>query len=87
MTGSLTGKTALVTGGGSGVGLGCTRRLLEEGARVTMAARRVEVLERAAERLRSEIAGAEVALQRCDITVEDDLAASPTREAEFPGRS
>jgi NAD(P)-dependent dehydrogenase (short-subunit alcohol dehydrogenase family) len=86
MTGSLKGKTALVTGGGSGVGLGCTRRLLEEGARVTMAARRVEVLERAAERLRSEIAGAEVTFERCDITIEDDLAAAVESAADPEGR-
>ncbi|MHC4917197.1 MAG: SDR family NAD(P)-dependent oxidoreductase [Planctomycetota bacterium] len=76
MTGSLKGKTALVTGGGTGVGLGCTRRLLEEGARVTMAARRVDVLEQTAEHLRSEIAGAQVGACRCDIPVEDDLAAA-----------
>jgi len=76
MSGLLEGKTALVTGGGTGVGLGCTRRLLEEGARVTMAARRVDVLEQTAERLRSEIAGAQVGLHRCDITVEDELAAA-----------
>jgi NAD(P)-dependent dehydrogenase (short-subunit alcohol dehydrogenase family) len=30
----LTSKRALVTGGGTGVGFGCARRLLEQGAEV-----------------------------------------------------
>jgi NAD(P)-dependent dehydrogenase (short-subunit alcohol dehydrogenase family) len=86
MTRSLEGKAALVTGGATGLGLGCTRRLLEEGARVTMAARRVDVLEQTAERLRSEIAGARVEIHRCDITGEDDLAAAVQSAADPEGR-
>jgi NAD(P)-dependent dehydrogenase (short-subunit alcohol dehydrogenase family) len=81
----LEGKTALVTGGGTGVGFGCARRLLEEGARVTLAARRVDVLEQAACRLRAEIDGAQVGIQRCDITVEDDVGAVVARAAAPDG--
>ena len=62
-TRTLAGRMALVTGGGTGIGLGCARRLLQRGARVTMAARRVDVLEEAAVRLRAEIPGAQVAFQ------------------------
>ncbi len=83
---SLEGKTALVTGGGSGVGFGIARRLVQRGARVMLAARRVEVLEAAAERLRSEIDGAQIEIHRCDVTVEDDLAAAVTRAAAPDGR-
>jgi NAD(P)-dependent dehydrogenase (short-subunit alcohol dehydrogenase family) len=86
MSGSLEGRTALVTGGGTGVGLGCTRRLLEAGARVTMAARRVDVLEQTAESLRSEIPGAQVGFHRCDITVEDELAAAVESAADPDGQ-
>lgn len=43
----LSGKRALVTGASSGIGLGCAVALAEAGAAVTLAARRVEVLEEA----------------------------------------
>ena len=83
---SLEGRTALVTGGGSGVGFGIARRLLQHGARVALAARRVDVLESAARRLRSEIDGAQVEIVRCDVTVEDDLAAAVAKAAAPDGR-
>lgn len=72
----LEGRTALVTGGGTGVGLGIARRLLESGAVVTIAGRRLEVLEEAANALRAEIGGAEIRTARCDVTVEDDVASA-----------
>jgi len=82
----LEGRTALVTGGGTGVGLGIARRLLQHGARVTLAARRVDVLEGAAERLRSEIDAAQVGTRQCDVSVEDDLAAAVASAAAPDGR-
>ena len=39
---NLTGKRALVTGGSSGIGLGCAVALAEAGAHVTVAARQTE---------------------------------------------
>ncbi len=84
-TASLTGKRALVTGGGTGVGFGIARRLLERGAQVTLAARREDVLEKAAARLRSEIAGAEVGVVRCDVTVESEVAAAVAHAAGTGG--
>jgi NAD(P)-dependent dehydrogenase (short-subunit alcohol dehydrogenase family) len=83
---SLEGRTALVTGGGTGVGFGIARRLLQHGARVTLAGRRADVLESAAERLQSEIDAAQVGIQRCDVTVEDDLAAAVASAAHPLGR-
>jgi NAD(P)-dependent dehydrogenase (short-subunit alcohol dehydrogenase family) len=44
----LTGKTALVTGGGSGIGLAATRLLLDEGAKVAITGRSEEKLRSAA---------------------------------------
>ena len=43
----LDGKTALVAGASSGIGLGCAVALAEAGAEVTLAARRADVLEQA----------------------------------------
>src|SRR5262249_35091554 len=45
---SLKDKTALITGGGSGIGLGCALALAGEGCRAAMAGRRLEVLQAAA---------------------------------------
>jgi NAD(P)-dependent dehydrogenase (short-subunit alcohol dehydrogenase family) len=44
---SLAGQHALITGGGSGIGLACARAFLVDGARVTIAGRSVDKLETA----------------------------------------
>ena len=49
----LAGTGALVTGGGSGIGLGAARRLLADGATVTLMGRTPERLESAAADLRA----------------------------------
>jgi NAD(P)-dependent dehydrogenase (short-subunit alcohol dehydrogenase family) len=53
----LTGKTALVTGGGTGLGYHMTRALARSGATVLIASRRAEVLREAAGRLNAECRG------------------------------
>src|SRR5262245_29687580 len=49
--GKLTGKTALITGGGSGIGLASAKLFVGEGARVAIAGRDEAKLRRAAESL------------------------------------
>ena len=44
----LSGKTAVVTGGGTGIGLGVARAFAAEGCRVAIAGRREEKLREAA---------------------------------------
>lgn len=46
MTGALDGRTAIVTGAASGIGLGITSRLIADGARVFIATRSQEDLDR-----------------------------------------
>jgi gluconate 5-dehydrogenase len=48
---SLAGETALITGGGSGLGLGIARCFARAGARVVLVGRREDVLKRAAHEL------------------------------------
>jgi NADP-dependent 3-hydroxy acid dehydrogenase YdfG len=49
----LSGKTALVTGGGSGIGLAVARAFLQEGARVVISGRHEDKLARAAQGLQA----------------------------------
>jgi NAD(P)-dependent dehydrogenase (short-subunit alcohol dehydrogenase family) len=71
----LGGKVAIVTGGSEGLGRACAERLAREGARVAICARRKDVLERAAERIRAAAAGAEVLAQPADVTVPAEVEA------------
>ena len=66
--GSLGDRRIVVTGASSGIGAACVRALVAEGARVTMAARRVERLEALARDV-----GGETAVVRTDMRVEADV--------------
>ncbi len=69
------GKSALVTGGGSGIGLYVARELLGLGARVAICGRDEEKLSRARAGLLAEQAGADEALiaLSCDIRSEESV--------------
>ncbi len=68
MTGSLDGKAAVVTGGGTGIGAAIARSLAWEGCRVVVAGRRKEPLEAVAK----EVGGVAVVT---DVAREDDVIA------------
>lgn len=65
----LAGKKALVTGGASGIGFACAKRMLEEGACVTISDINVDRLNDARDRLEHH---PDVYVCRHDVTVEDD---------------
>lgn len=67
--GRFRGKVAIVTGASTGLGPVMSKMLVEEGARVVMAARRLDLLERAA----AEIGEAALAV-RADVADEADVA-------------
>jgi NAD(P)-dependent dehydrogenase (short-subunit alcohol dehydrogenase family) len=62
----LTGRTAVVTGGGRGIGLACAEALVEAGARVTIADRDVALAEEGRAALRAKGRDVEIAIM--DVT-------------------
>lgn len=68
--GRFAGKVAIVTGASTGLGPVMARMLAEEGARLVLAARRLELVEAAARDI-----GGEVIAVRADVTDEADVAA------------
>ena len=76
---ALHGKGALVTGGGSGIGLACVRRLHAEGARVVALDFNEELGKAAAE----EVGGLFV---RCDVSSSSDVAEAFRQAEQHLGR-
>jgi NAD(P)-dependent dehydrogenase (short-subunit alcohol dehydrogenase family) len=73
----LEGSTALVTGGGSGIGLAVATRLVADGANVLVCGRTESRLADAVKRIESSAApGATVRYQVTDVTVEEQVAAA-----------
>jgi len=70
MVDALSGKTALVTGGTSGIGLAVVRRFVEEGAHVVLTGRRQAQLDAVADEL-----GDAVTVVRADASDPADMAA------------
>jgi NAD(P)-dependent dehydrogenase (short-subunit alcohol dehydrogenase family) len=75
----LSGRTAVVTGANSGIGLFTALELARHGAAVTLACRNTESGEQAAARIRAEADGAAVRVERLDLSSLDSVA-------DFAGR-
>jgi NADP-dependent 3-hydroxy acid dehydrogenase YdfG len=67
---SLAGKMALVTGGGSGIGLGTALALAREGCRVAISGRRRDVLEQGAAQWAGQPA---ILIEPCDVAERADV--------------
>jgi NAD(P)-dependent dehydrogenase (short-subunit alcohol dehydrogenase family) len=65
-------QTALIIGGGTGIGLATAQRLSKRGVAVALSGRRDQVLQEAKERLEAEVDGAEVVIVAGDSGVEAD---------------
>ena len=85
--GGLTGFSALVTGGGSGIGLACARRLAADGAAVTIAGRSEERLRSAVATIEEVAAGdAKVLAVSTDVTDESAVEAAVAAATGVTGR-
>jgi len=83
---NLHGKAALVTGGGSGIGLGSARRFAAEGAHVTIAGRTESRLADAVKAITADaVADATVQYVVCDVTVEADVERAVAKACEPTG--
>jgi meso-butanediol dehydrogenase/(S,S)-butanediol dehydrogenase/diacetyl reductase len=78
----LEGKTALVTGGGTGIGAAITERFVAEGAKVCIAGRRQERLEQTA----AAFSPGSVLPCPGDVTVRDDVERMVASTIDFGGR-
>lgn len=85
-TSSITGRAALVTGGGSGIGLGAAMRLASDGAHVTICGRTEERLAGAAARIGPSVGhGGSIRHITADVTVEAQITAAVRFAAEPTG--
>lgn len=70
---SLSGRTALVSGGGSGLGRVFANTLAKAGAKLVICGRRADVVDSAAAQMRAD--GAEARAFQCDVTDPDQITA------------
>jgi len=82
--GQLENQTAIITGGGTGIGLTIARRFHNEGAFVVICGRREDVIQQAADEISLE--GKRVLPVRADITSEEDVRSLVERTVDQTGR-
>ena len=78
--------SVLVTGGGSGIGLGVATALAAEGVHVTICGRSEEKLTRAAEQITADNPAGTVDTITADVTNEDDVIRAVARASERTGQ-
>ncbi|EKU20746.1 peroxisomal trans-2-enoyl-CoA reductase [Nannochloropsis gaditana CCMP526] len=84
--GLFVGKSIIVTGGGTGLGYAIAKELVSLGAKVVIAARRIEVLEAAASEMnKSSQRGGKIYVCQCNVRNEDDIQKLVTFALETMG--
>lgn len=81
---ALLGRTALITGGGTGIGFAIAQALAGAGARIVLASRKLDRLEAAAAALRSD--GAEVLAVAADVREPDAVQSAVTTAVDHFGK-
>src|SRR5437879_6334607 len=81
------GHVAIVTGGGSGIGLATARTLAELGARIAICGRKAEKLVEAKAFLRKHVPDVNVFAASCDIREPEQIAWFVDQTAEKLGRA
>ena len=79
----ISGRNAVVTGGGSGIGMGLAKELARQGAAVGVADIRLENAEAVAEAIRA--AGGKAVALECDVCERESIAAMKARASEALG--
>jgi 2,4-dienoyl-CoA reductase [(3E)-enoyl-CoA-producing], peroxisomal len=82
--GLLAGQVAIITGGGTGIGLGISQLLAQLGAHVVVASRKAEHVEAAAQAMRD--AGGSASAETVDVREPEQVQAMVGRVAEKHGR-
>jgi NAD(P)-dependent dehydrogenase (short-subunit alcohol dehydrogenase family) len=80
----LSGKVALITGGGTGIGRACALAFAREGAKIAVAGRRREPLEAVIQEI--EGAGGKALALTCDVTQTASVAAALSQSEQHFGR-
>jgi 7-alpha-hydroxysteroid dehydrogenase len=85
MSSSLAGRSAIVTGGGTGIGAACATRLAQDGMNVTICGRTESRLTEVVDRIKAGGASGQIRHQVTDVTVESDVAALVANHVEAFG--
>jgi NAD(P)-dependent dehydrogenase (short-subunit alcohol dehydrogenase family) len=85
MSSSLAGRSAIVTGGGTGIGAACATRLAQDGMNVTICGRTESRLTDVVDRIKAGAASGQIRHQVTDVTVESDVAALVANHVEAFG--